>query len=94
MFALIYWTYLERRTQLEDRQEEMEAQTFNLFPERWSQLYRDKAMAEVGMDDEIGEQPVTDTEALDQWYEQMVARGGLQVATGAMVRDQEWGDWQ
>lgn len=92
-WALMYWVYLNRRTELEDRQAELETQTFNLFPERWSQLYQDKTLAAIASMSEDTEVPVTDLDALDQWYEQMVAQGGTQVASGSLGRE-EWGDWQ
>lgn len=88
----MYWLYLERRTELEDRQAELETQTFNLFPERWSQLYRDQTLPGIGPDDE-GEEPITDIDMLDQWYEQMVMGGGKQVVRGGPDND-EWSDWQ
>lgn len=90
----MYSIYLNRRTELEDRQAELETQTFNLFPERWGQLYQDKTLSALGeFSGEDFESPVTDLDALDQWYEQMVATGGKQFAKGSAGRD-EWGDWQ
>jgi len=90
----MYWIYLNRRTELEDRQAELETQTFNLFPERWGQLYQDKTLAAVAeASGEEAEAPVTDLDALDQWYEQMVASGGKQVVSGSAAQD-EWGNWQ
>lgn len=88
----MYWLYLDRRTALEDRQAELENQTFNLFPERWSQLYQDKTLAALASDDDL-ESPVTDIDALDQWYEQMVAQGGKQFMKSGSVSD-DWGEWQ
>lgn len=88
----MYWLYLDRRTALEDRQAELESQTFNLFPERWSQLYQDKTLAGLVEGDEL-ESPVTDIDALDQWYEQMVAQGGKQFMKSS-ASSNEWGDWQ
>lgn len=88
----MYWVYLDRRTTLEDWQAELETQTFNLFPERWTQLYQDKTLSEIASSGE-GEAPVTDLDALDQWYEQMVAQGGMQRTAGAQDAD-DWGDWQ
>lgn len=32
---------MERRNQLDDKMAELEMQTWNLFPERWGQLYRE-----------------------------------------------------
>lgn len=43
-WALQYWIYMERRGQLDDKQAELELQTWNLFPERWGQLYRDQML--------------------------------------------------
>lgn len=95
-WALMYWLYLDRRTTLEDRQAELEGQTFNLFPERWSQLYQDKTLASLALEDgdEGFEAPVTDIDALDAWYEQMVAQNAKRFAGGGDSRAEEWGDWQ
>ena len=94
----MYWVYLNRRTELEDRQAELETQTFNLFPERWSQLYQDKTLAEIAAatGEDYAEMPVTDIDALDQWYEQMVSRGGSAVLSGSSLPQgaDQWGDWQ
>lgn len=90
----MYAVYLERRIALEDRQADLEAQTFNLFPERWGQLYQDKTLAGVLEANGESEMPVTDIDALDQWYEQMVAQGGKQFASGGQASSDEWGDWQ
>lgn len=91
---------MDRRTQMEDRQADLEGQTFNLVPERWSQLYQDRAISEIA-GSEPGEEeiPVDDIDALDRWYEEMVASGGKQYMDGngqAMPSsDQErWGEWQ
>lgn len=93
-WALMYWVYLDRRTALEDRQAELETQTFNLFPERWNQLYQDKALADIaGMSGAEAEAPVTDLDALDRWYEEMVASGGQQITKGTAAQD-EWGRWE
>lgn len=93
-WALMYWLYLDRRTALEDRQAELESQTFNLFPERWGQLYQDKTLASLALNEEgETETVVTDIDALDAWYEQMVAQGGKQFMK-AGADNPEWGDWQ
>lgn len=92
----MYAVYLIRRIELEDRQADLENQTFNLFPERWTQLYQDKTLAGIMSMDENGggEMPVTDIDALDQWYEQMVRSGGKQFVGGDRAGAQEWGGWQ
>jgi hypothetical protein len=89
----MYWLYLDRRTILEDRQIELETQTFNLFPERWTQLYQEKTLGKIMSDQGEAEEPVTDIDMLDQWYEQMVAQGGKQVIKAGPQTD-KWGDWQ
>lgn len=91
----MYWLYLDRRTAIEDRQAELESQTFNLFPERWSQLYQDKTLAglAIAAGDDGSEAPVTDIDALDQWYEEMVAQGGKKFMKSGSVTD-DWGNWQ
>jgi hypothetical protein len=50
-WALLYWMYMQRRTAIEDTQAELIQQTFNLFPERWSELYRAEIMAKLGLSD-------------------------------------------
>ena len=92
---------MDRRTQMEDRQADLEGQTFNLVPERWTQLYQDRAIAaivgEAGEDSPVGETPVSDIDALDRWYEEMVASGGKQFVDGNGRRPEameRWGDWQ
>jgi len=93
-WALMYWVYMDRRTVMEDRQAELETQTFNLFPERWSQLYQDKTLGELaGLMGEDSESPVTDLDALDKWYEEMVASGGRGIAKGDSGRD-TWSEWE
>jgi hypothetical protein len=95
----MYWIYLDRRTQAEDRQADLESQTFNLVPERWSQIYQDRALMEVTGPDGEPETPVTDIDALDRWYEEMVASGGKQYMRGSgdplpSEETDRWGDWQ
>lgn len=92
---------MDRRTLLEDRQADLEGTTFNLVPERWTQLYQDRAVAAiVGEPDEdspAGETPVDDIDALDRWYEEMVASGGKQFIDGnghPMGATERWGEWQ
>lgn len=96
----MYWIYMDRRTQLEDRQADLEGQTFNLVPERWTQLYQDRAVSEIvglGEESSLGETPVNDIDALDRWYEEMVASGGKQFVDGNgrhLEATERWGDWQ
>lgn len=94
---------MDRRTELEDRQADLEGQTFNLVPERWSQLYQDRAISEIvgsaGDGESSAETPVTDIDALDRWYEEMVASGGKKFVDGngrpvTEVDSERWGDWQ
>ena len=59
-WALLYWIYLTRRVQLEDMRAELIQQTFNLFPERWGELYRAEVFNELGIADESQAIPVTE----------------------------------
>jgi len=70
---------MDRRTQLDDMQAELEHQCFNLFPERWGSLYREQMLPGVSSSDGTpvsvssasDEIPVTDPADLDAWYENL-----------------------
>lgn len=73
MWALQYWIYLDRRTQIDDAHEELELQTFFLWPERWEQLqqHKNQTGAAGDMGQAFGgerEIPVTDPDELDRFY--------------------------
>ena len=53
---------MDRRQQMEDVESQLMQQTFNLFPERWTELYRDEIFGYAPQEDEI---PVTEND-LDQ----------------------------
>lgn len=92
----MYWIYLERRSQLEDRRDEGQMQTFNLFPERWQQLYQEQILGVAPGEGEEGEIPVDDVDLLDQWYEQ-VANGQPSSMTGAdnpSGTGEYWSEWR
>lgn len=69
-WALQYWMHMERRDRIEDKRGELELQTFNLFPERYRQLYQAQAQGDVGHAFGEGEpeMPVTDPGDLDAFY--------------------------
>ena len=81
-WALLYWVYLKRRTEKEDKHAELIEQTFNLNPPRWIELYREEILKELGIEDEDEEQeedgfkeqglPLQDSDydAIDQFLEQ------------------------
>ena len=81
-WALLYWVYLKRRTEREDKHAELIEQTFNLNPPRWIELYREEILKELGIEDEDEEQeedgfkeqglPLQDSDydAIDQFLEQ------------------------
>ena len=77
---------MDRRHRLEDKNAELEQQTYNLFPDRWADLYKDKLLAELGLPNGEGEIPLQedDLAALDKFMDQLV-RG--QAFPGAAV----WG---
>ena len=87
---------MERRTRWEDTHAQLEQQTFNLFPERWSELYKDELLAELGLPNEEGEIPLQedDLAALDQFMEK-IERGGTFSMSGGQTADvrEEWGRW-
>jgi hypothetical protein len=88
----MYWVYMDRRVNIQDRQTELELQTFNLFPERWETVYKDQFISSLLGDDAQEEEPVTDLEMLDRWYQEMVEQGGKQTISGADL-GQDWSDW-
>lgn len=78
--------WIDRRTFLEDKRDELEHQTYNLFPERWDDLYREqffpgtrRAPGDYGQAFENGEAeiPVTDTNDLDRWLNTLGQRRGI-----------------
>lgn len=89
----MHWLYLDRRTTLEDREDEQQIQTFHLFPERWQQLYQEQLLgvAPGGGEAEI---PVDDIDMLDQWYEQ-IANGEAHSMSGAVPAGsgEFWSSW-
>lgn len=100
-WALLYWLYMDRRTQTQDRRDQVKDETFHLFPERWAQLYEGEMRAELGLEGVQAEPevPVTDVSELDKWYES-VSRGekrtmnGSQIPPGSGNYWQDWGPWQ
>jgi len=68
---------MDRRTQLDDMNAELEHQCFNLFPERWGALYREQMLPGVAgpkgvsVSSAADEIPVTDPDELDSWYENL-----------------------
>lgn len=79
-WALGYWIYLEDRTRWEDKHTELKLQTYNLFPERWRDLYKPEAIGNVTTSmaapgdrgvafDGEPELPVTDRDELNAFYE-------------------------
>lgn len=76
-WALGYWIYMDRRIQVEDKRAELEEQTYNLFPERWGQLFRDDMLPVLPPGDmghafapDEPELPTT-YDDINEWYERM-----------------------
>lgn len=72
-WALLYWMYIQRRTAMEDTRAELVQQTFNLFPERWNELYRTEVMEKLGLSDSMipeGE-PVDDLNEIDAYLSRL-----------------------
>lgn len=69
---------MDQRTRWEDTERMLERQTFHLAPERWVTLYHQRLLAQVAPEKE--EDPVTDIDMLDRFYEQM---GGLKTMSGS-----------
>lgn len=60
---------MNRRTQLEDMDFQLERECFNLNPEWWKVIYKDRVLGESGVDDGI---PLTadDLDDLDRYMEE------------------------
>ena len=82
-WALLYWVYMDRRNQMEDRDAEMERQTFNLNPDRWVDLYRDQILGKLGLPNEEGEVPVMERLERDNRFQM----------SGADTPNDFRGDW-
>lgn len=76
-WALYYWVLMTRRTEIEDKLAELEHQTFNLFPERYDQLYRDTPPSPEG-------ESVSEVADLDIWFEGLANQRGM---TGQEARE-------
>lgn len=82
---------MDRRDKLQDRQDELEQQTFNLFPERWAKVYRPEILGDIQADIEVGSLPenaeiaITDPDQLDAWFEQISQRRDEDLASGTHV---------
>jgi hypothetical protein len=67
-WALAYWIYMDRRTDVEDRHDQIEEQCFHLNYDRWYGLYHDRFFGpEIGIPGEEQEIPVTSVDELDQF---------------------------
>lgn len=82
-WALGYWIEMDRRISIEDKHDELEIQTFNLFPERWGDLYRERLLP--GVPGDVGnafgpgekEIPVTDIDDINKWYDGLDRSRGI-----------------
>ena len=96
-WALVYWAYLSRRIQIEDKNAELEQQTFNLAPERWMELYRDQLLTSLGIANEEGEIPLTedDLDELDRFMAQLESKNRFSMNGSQTPSDfrSEWGNW-
>lgn len=97
-WALLYYLYLDRRLKVEDRAAELEQQTFNLYPERWAELYRDQLLGKLQIPNEEGEIPLTedDLDDLDKFMERLERGGQFTMSGGDAAPDfpRNWGAWQ
>jgi hypothetical protein len=46
---------MDRRVSVKDKQDELELQTYNLFPERWGELYRERMLGSQFNTNAIGD---------------------------------------
>lgn len=88
---------MERRTQIIDKQNELELQTWNLFPERWGELYREKSLG-LGRQSagDIGsafngepEMPVTDYDDLNSFFNTMSEKRGINGEQAIKITEQQ-----
>lgn len=88
-WALQYWIYLDRRTQVDDKKAELELSCYNVNYERWQQLYQntssggDWGRAFDGED----ELPITDPADLTEWYNNLDRQRGMSGAEVARIDD-------
>lgn len=77
---------MDRRVHIEDKHAELELQTFNLFPERWGEVYREDMLPGMGGQsagdygsafDGEAEIPVTDIDSINEWYDGISKSRGL-----------------
>lgn len=94
-WALMYWVYLDRRTDNETRRDQLELECFNMFPDRWAEIYKDQPGSLLAPPEESQEIPVDDIDEINRWYE---SRERSRIMTGAMDTPSpggpEWGEWQ
>ena len=93
----MYWLGLDRRTQIKDRASGLERQCFDLFPERWAELYRKDVIGipnpESAAPDEI---PITDPARFDDWFRSISARratSGADVESPMGIGNVRRGEW-
>lgn len=70
-WALQYWLYMDRRTKLDDKADELELQTLYLYPERWDQLQKSKETSGGDWGQAFGSEPeipVTDLDEMKSFY--------------------------
>lgn len=74
-----YWLDMSRRDYVDDEEAKLRQQTYNLFPERWKQLYEEQP--NIGIDG-LPEIPITDPRQLDHWFNHLAGQQGM---TGAQA---------
>ena len=106
-WALMYWIWLDRRMTGEDLQSKLEQQTFNLAPDRWELIYKDKILGAIGLSGDDGEIQigVDELDELDQYMDQQEQKfqevlGGTHGLRGDGLVDYRehadrlvWGEW-
>ena len=105
-FALLYWIYLSKRQANESMRDHLEIQCFNLFFDRWKEVYsgRSDSILDRPEADEEGE-PVLDLDEIEAFYSNLdrtrIMSGAEAMDTspwdfeaqGLPPADAEWGDW-
>jgi hypothetical protein len=95
-WALGYSLVMSRRTLVEDKKAELEMQTFNLFPERWMEVYEQRQGYSSNAPGDLGvafggeqELPVTaeDIDSLSTWVDRS---GETKRMNGGQAPQDDW----
>jgi len=81
---------MDRRTQVDDKQAELEIHLQHMWPERWQQLYGTPAGDYGSAFDGEQEIPITDPDDLDRWFQGL--DGARSMSSGEFTELLGWSD--